>query len=384
MRIYSSAFAAAILSLLSSCGKPQPAAAPPPKPASSSGTVSIPSDSPLLTRIRVEAIQSKRVALDEVVAPGKIESNPNRISRVSMPVAGRVKRVMVGIGDSVNQEQALIAIDSPEIGAAISSYRQGQARVSQTEAALAKAEADLARAQDLFANRAVAQKEVLSAQASLALAKSDLQQVQAGLEETGRKFRLYGLSPEDRNPEILVRAPLSGKIMEIGVAAGEYRNDTSAPLLTIADLSSVYMAADVPETQIRLIHKGEAVAITLAAYPGEVIPAQVMRIADIVDAQSRTIKVRAEMKNPGGRFRPDMFGEIRHEETFREVPLVPAGAVIQSDKRSIVWREKSAGEFEAVTVTFSRQVDGRVPILSGLKAGDRIVTDGAMLLQGNR
>ena len=384
MRIYSSAFAAAILSLLSSCGKPQPAAAPPPKPASSSGTVSIPSDSPLLTRIRVEAIQSKRVALDEVVAPGKIESNPNRISRVSMPVAGRVKRVMVGIGDSVNQEQALIAIDSPEIGAAISSYRQGQARVSQTEAALAKAEADLARAQDLFANRAVAQKEVLSAQASLALAKSDLQQVQAGLEETGRKFRLYGLSPEDRNPEILVRAPLSGKIMEIGVAAGEYRNDTSAPLLTIADLSSVYMAADVPETQIRLIHKGEAVAITLAAYPGEVIPAQVMRIADIVDAQSRTIKVRAEMKNPGGRFRPDMFGEIRHEETFREVPLVPAGAVIQSDKRSIVWREKSAGEFEAVAVTFSRQVDGRVPILSGLKAGDRIVTDGAMLLQGNR
>ena len=384
MRIYSSAFAAAILSLLTSCGKPQPAEAPPPKPASSSGTVSIPSDSPLLTRIRVEAIQSKRVALDEVVAPGKIESNPNRISRVSMPVAGRVKRVMVGIGDSVNQEQALIAIDSPEIGAAISSYRQGQARVSQTEAALAKAEADLARAQDLFANRAVAQKEVLSAQASLALAKSDLQQVQAGLEETGRKFRLYGLSPEDRNPEILVRAPLSGKIMEIGVAAGEYRNDTSAPLLTIADLSSVYMAADVPETQIRLIHKGEAVAITLAAYPGEVIPAQVMRIADIVDAQSRTIKVRAEMKNPGGRFRPDMFGEIRHEETFREVPLVPAGAVIQSDKRSIVWREKSAGEFEAVTVTFSRQVDGRVPILSGLKAGDRIVTDGAMLLQGNR
>ena len=384
MRIYSSAFAAAILSLLSSCGKPHPAEAPPPKPSSSSGTVSIPSDSPLLTRIRVEAIQSKRVALDEVVAPGKIESNPNRISRVSMPVAGRVKRVMVGIGDSVNQEQALIAIDSPEIGAAISSYRQGQARVSQTEAALAKAEADLARAQDLFANRAVAQKEVLSAQASLALAKSDLQQVQAGLEETGRKFRLYGLSPEDRNPEILVRAPLSGKIMEIGVAAGEYRNDTSAPLLTIADLSSVYMAADVPETQIRLIHKGEAVAITLAAYPGEVIPAQVMRIADIVDAQSRTIKVRAEMKNPGGRFRPDMFGEIRHEETFREVPLVPAGAVIQSDKRSIVWREKSAGEFEAVAVTFSRQVDGRVPILSGLKAGDRIVTDGAMLLQGNR
>ena len=301
-----------------------------------------------------------------------------------MPVPGRIKRVLVGIGDSVEQDQPIFTIESPEISSATSSYRQAIARVGQTKVALTKAEADLSRLQELFANRAVAQKEVLNAQAVLAQAKSDVEQGQAQLEEGQRRFTILGLTAGVPNQEVVVRAPLSGKILEINVTAGEYRNDTSAPLMTIADLSILYMAADVPETQIRLITKNEAVKISLSAYAGELFLGRVTRIADTVDAATRTIKVRAELKNSFGRFRPDMFGEMRHEESFREVPVVPAGAIIQSDKNSIVWREKSAGVFEPVPVTFSKQNEGRVPVLSGLSAGDRIVTDGAMLLTGNR
>ena len=152
--------------------------------------------------------------------------------------------------------------------------------------------------------------------------------------------------------------------------------------MTIADLSSVFMAADVPESQIRLITRGETVKITLAAYPDELFSGTVTRIADIVDPETRTIKVRAALNNNKGRLRPDMFGEIRHEETFRRVAVVPSSAIVQSDKRSIIYREKSPGVYEVVTITFGKQAGDRVPVLSGIAEGDRIVIDGGMLLKG--
>ncbi len=348
------------------------------------GTIHFPADSPQLDRIRVQEVTIQRVPLEEVIAPGKIEANPNRISRVTMPVAGRVLRVMIGIGDAVTQGQPLFAIESPEVGAAISAYRQAQARLGQARAALLKAEADLSRVQDLYAGRAVAQKEVINAQAVLAQAKADVEQAQAASEEALKRLQIFNLKPGDAVQEITVRAPLPGKVLEIAVAAGEYRTDTSEPLMTIADLGNVFMAADVPESVIRLFTVGEAVSIRVAAYPQEVLQGRVVRIADIVDAATRTIRVRALLPNPTGRFRPDMFGEIQHEENIQSVPVIPAGAIIQSDKKSIAFRERSRGVFEPVTVTFGKQRDGLVPVTSGLKAGDRVVVDGAMLLRGSR
>lgn len=375
----------ASLLLLAGCGEKPEAAKPevrPPEKASQSGEVRLPVDSPQLQRIKVAVVQAARVPLDEVVAPGKIESNPNRISRLVMPVAGRVVRVMVSVGDAVVEGQSLLTIQSPEASTATSTYQQALARLGETKATLAKAEADLARVKDLFAGRAIAQKEVVSAEAALAQAKSAGEQAKATQDESVRRLEILGVKPGDTNPMIQVRAPLAGKILELSVASGEYRNDTSAPLMTIADLSSVFMAADVPESQIRLVTRGETVKITLSAYPDEVFTGTVARIADVVDPQTRTIKVRAALSNSQGRLRPEMFGEIRHEETFRRVPVIPSSAIVQSDKRSVVYREKSTGVYEPVTITFGKQDGDRVPVLTGLTEGDRIVIDGGMLLKG--
>ena len=346
-----------------------------------SGEIRLPPDSPQLKRLRVAEVHTEQVPFEEVVVPGKIEANPTRVSRIALPVAGRVKQVMVTIGDAVSQGQPVIALDSPEIGAALSAYRQAQARVTQAKAAQVKAEADLNRIKDLFDNRAVAQKEVISAETTLAQAKSDVVQAEAALEETQKKLQIFGLQSGQAIQDIKVRAPVSGKVLEISVAAGEYRNDTSAPVMTIADLSTVFMSADVPEDRIRLIRPGEQVEINLSAYPGEIFRGQVKRISDTVDPQTRTIKVRAELQNPTGRLRPEMFGEIRHKQGLRDMPVVPAGAIVQGDQRNIVYRENSPGVFEPVEVTFGRRDDDRVPILSGIKPGDRIVIDGAMLLR---
>ena len=230
----------------------------------------------------------------------------------------------------------------------------------------------------------MAQKEVLSAQAALAQARADVEQAQAAADESLRKLQIFGLQPGAFDQEVLVRAPLPGKVLEISVAAGEYRNDTSAPLMTIADLSTVFMTADVPESQIRLIHKGERVEITLGAYPGEVFQGTVARLADTVDPQTRTIKVRAEMINRQERFRPEMFGEIRHEVRSREFPVVPSAR----SSKGTSGPSYTAKSPEAFLLQFlsrsENSMRSSVPVLSGLSAGDRVVTDGAMLLRGNR
>ena len=258
------AIALFLLVAIAGCGQhPQAASEDSVETAASTdaGEVRFPPESPQLKRLRIEEVGTKQVPLEEVVAPGKIEANPTRISRIALPLAGRVKQVMVTIGDAVSQGQPVVALDSPDIGAALSAYRQARAKVTQAKASQAKAEADLNRIKDLFDNRAAAQKEVISAETALAEAKSEVAQSEAALEETQKRLQTFGVQPDQPTQEILVRAPLSGKVLEVSVAAGEYRNDTSAPVMTIADLSTVFMTSDVPEGRIRFIHPGEKVEI---------------------------------------------------------------------------------------------------------------------------
>jgi cobalt-zinc-cadmium efflux system membrane fusion protein len=338
-------------------------------------------DSPKLSRIKVANVEQAEVALNEVVAPGVIEVNPNRMAQVLMPVAGRVKQVLARLGDSVKQGQQLVSIESPEVGAAISAYRQAEAAVTQARATAGKAEADLARVSDLYAHRAIAQKEVLNAENMLSQARTEIEQKRAARDEALRRLEILGLRPGEFSQDIAARAPISGKVVEIRVVAGEYRNDTSTPLLRIADLGTVWVAADVPEALIRFVSLGERIEVELPAYPGEIFPGRVTRIADSADPQTRSIKVRAEMSNPAGRFRPEMFARIRHLQNVRTLPVVPPGAVIQGEGRAIVYLERAPGVFLEREVELGPRNGDRMPVLSGLKPGDRIVVDGAMLLR---
>jgi cobalt-zinc-cadmium efflux system membrane fusion protein len=343
-------------------------------------TITIPADSPQLTRITVAPVRTAAVPADVVDAPGKIEADPNRVSRVVLPAAGRVTRVMVHLGDAVERGAPLLTIESPDIGATLSAYRQARARLGQTRAAQTKTDADLSRARDLFENRAVAQKDVLAAESAAAQAKADVEQAESAARESQQKLEIFGIQPDAADQSITVRAPLAGKVLEITVVAGEYRTDTSAPLMTIADLSSIFMSADVPETQIRLVRERADVDVTLTAYPGETFHAKVTRIADTVDAQTRTIKMRSILANPGGRLRPEMFGQIHCASGVSDQPVVPASAVVRDEDRTQVFREEGRGRFLPVPVVLGTRVGDNIAVARGLQAGDRIVVDGAMLL----
>jgi cobalt-zinc-cadmium efflux system membrane fusion protein len=343
--------------------------------------VTIPPNSPKLERIHVGTVGTGQFPVDEIVAPGRVETNPNRVSRITMPVAGRISRVFASLGAAVKQDQPLLTVDSADAGAAIAAYRQAQAQARSTNSALNKADADLSRVKALYEHKAAALKDVLAAQNDLTQAQAGADQAGTAQEEARHRLGLLGLDPDALSPVVTVRAPISGKVLDIAVVTGEYRNDTSAAVMTIADLSTVWIAADVPESLIRLVQIGEGVAVELSAYPQETFRARVMRIADVVDPQMRTVKVQAEVANPQGRLRPDMFAKIRHSHGNRTLPSVPATAIVQAEGRSWVYVFAAPGEFQKTAVETGEESAGAVAIMAGLKSGDRVVVDGAILLQ---
>jgi len=361
-------------------GRPEAAVKPEAAPAAP-GVISIALGSPQLAQIRVEAVKMLDVPTDEVVAPGRVGINPSHSSRVLLPVPGRIASVLARLGDAVEENQPVLTLESPDADGAIGSYRQAEVAERQAQATLVKAEADFQRASDLYERRAVAQKDLIGAQNDLAQARAAVEAARTSLAQAFRRLELLGLSPNDSKPRIVVRAPISGKVLELNVAPGEYRNDTTAPLMTIANLSTLWMTSEVPETAIRLIRPGERVVISLLAYPGETFAGRVARMADALDPQTRTLKVYVEMANPEGRFRPEMFGTIRHSGALRSLPVIPRSAIVQEYGRAVVFVERAPGQFERRDVTLGSAAGSSLPVLTGVQAGDRVVVDGAILLK---
>jgi membrane fusion protein, heavy metal efflux system len=365
-----------------------PAAASTPASLRNLNIVTIPPDSQQMSQIRVEPVRLADMPSDELVAPGRVTMNPNRVSRVLPPVGGRVLQVLVKLGDHVEQGQPLLTMESPDGDAAVSADLQARSTERQTRATFQKAESDFRRAAELYEHKAVAEKDLLQAQNDLATAKSAYEIAQTVREQTARKLQLLELKPTEFHQPVLVRAPLTGQVLEVNVAPGEYRaaisfhTDTTAPLMTIADLSTVWVSSDVPEPFIPLIHIGEPVAITLVAFPDQTLAGRVARIGDVLDAQTRTLKVHVELPNPVGRFRPEMYGTIRHSGPSRPTLVLPATALIQEYGRSIVFVERGPGRFERREVRTGVRVGALVSVSDGLAPDERAVVEGAMLLKG--
>jgi cobalt-zinc-cadmium efflux system membrane fusion protein len=346
------------------------------------GTVVIAADAQMLKRIKRETVSTKELPTDEVVAAGRIEANPNRVSKVVLPVAGRVTSVLVKTGDAVKKDQPLLTIQSSDADAAMSTFLSSQAAVTQARAALIKTQADFDRTSDLFEHNAVAKKDVLANESALAQAKAGLEQAQASQVQAGRRLAVLGLKPGDFTQEVVLRSPLAGKILELSVVPGEFRNDTSVGVMTIADLSTVWVTSQVPESYIRFVQKGERVEISLVAYPGEAFEGRVSRIADTLDPQTRTVKVQAELDNHNGRFRPEMYGSIHHVESTAKITVIPFAAVLQDGSRTAVFVEQAPGRFVERDVSVGKRAGALVRVISGLHPGEIVDADGVMLLKG--
>jgi membrane fusion protein, heavy metal efflux system len=348
---------------------------------STDGTVVFAQNSPKLQQLRVQAAVVTKIP-DEITAPGAIEPDPTRYSRLALPGPGRVSKLLVRAGEQVKQGQTLALIDSPDIDTARAGYIQAEANLSVAKANVSKADSDAARAHDLFDHNAVAQKDVLTADNALAQATAAVEQAQAVLQQAKNRMVQLGISLSGELRTATLRSPVSGKVLEINIVPGEYRTDTSAPIITVADLSRLFVVADFPESAMAKLRIGFPLEISVNAYPGETFSARVSRIADVIDPKTRTVKVYAQVENKHERLRPDMFGEVRHVGSVKSAVSVPATAIIQDGETFLVYVEASPGKFQPRTIQPGTHTGSSVAITSGLQAGEQVVVDGVMLLRG--
>jgi cobalt-zinc-cadmium efflux system membrane fusion protein len=318
--------------------------------------------------IQTLTVRSSNVP-DFLVLPAHIEPDPTRVVHVYPSAGGRIVEMKVRPSDRVEKGQLLALLESNDLSRAVAEYHKARVDNEIKQKALARAE-------DLLAHNAIAQKDYQQAQ-------GDAQMAQAEMEATAQQIRVFGMDPDHASTELRVVAPRSGVVLDIGAALGEYSKslDAPQPLCTIADITSVWALGDIYEKDLTGAKIGEEAQVTLDAYPGKTWVGRVAVVSDVVDPATRTLHVRVVLPNPDGRIKPAMFGSIRVLRSTSNGILVPATAVIREAANSYVFVGKGNGHFERRAVRLGRTVDGSLEILSGMNPGDTIVSQGALLLR---
>ncbi len=330
------------------------------------GYIRITESSPLRNSLKIAEVEEQSVERPLGV-PGVVEADPTKLIKVLPPVSGRIVQLHKRLGDPVKKDDALFTLDSADMAQAYS------------DAAKAQAASGLAR------RNLERQKELSSAGIS---ARKDLEQAesdynQAVSEADRAKARLSLLGSElghGDGRQYTLRSPIAGRVIELTGAQGSFWNDTNAPIMTVADLSTIWLSASVPEKDLSFVFVGQAARITLNAYDGESFEGKVRYVGDVLDPDTRTVKVRIAINNASGRFRPGMFAKVIFSGRSHKAAVVPAMALVQSGFNTRVFVEISPWRFEPRIVKTGAELGDRVEIVSGLKAGERIVVKDGVLL----
>ncbi len=328
--------------------------------------IEVPAGSPVRERLAVEPVRVAAVRRT-LEAPAQVEADPARMARIAPPLPGRVVQLFVHFGDTVAPGQALLTLDSADLVAAQTDYLRARS-------ALAQAERTLARQRDLAEHGIGALREVETATTDRDLGRSEL-------ERATLRLRLLGVEPAAIGRPLTVRSPIAGRVVEFGVAPGEYRNDPAQPMMTVADLSTVWVTADVQEKDIRRVRVGEETCSIFAAWPGECFGGPVLFVGDLLDPTTRTIKVRVALPNADRRLRPGMFAAMTFTETAAPEVVVPTTAIVLLGDASYVFVETAPWVFARRRVTPAAQLGTNTAITDGLREGERVVTRNAVLLQ---
>ncbi len=328
--------------------------------------VLIPDGSPLRGQLTVASVGQKEIERN-LTLPAVVEADPSRLVKILPPLAGRITQLKVQLGQRVEQNQALAVLDSPDLQTAYADY--GRDKVQ-----LANSQRNRDRLRSIGAG-GIPQKDIQQAEADFLTAEAEFQRAEA-------RLRQIGVDPEatDTSRMVTILAPISGSVIDLTVAAGAYWNDATAPLMTLADLSSIWVTANVPEKDTPRIAQGQAVDVVLAAYPGETFKGQVLFVSDVLDAETRRTKVRIAFKNPGTRLKPGMFANATFFAPKQVVAVVPASALVLKDDASQVFVEVTPWTFEARPVEIGFQQDNQAIIRGGVTAGDRVIVKGGVLL----
>lgn len=365
------AIAIAVVAILYATWRYRERVEPVPAPAQAvskeSGVIKYAPGAPQLAALRVAVVEELPIPLAEPLN-GRVTYDENYTARVSSPVAGRITALKLLPGDTVKQGDALLTIDSPDLGSAISDLRKAEADESRKLAAMS-------RAQSLLDGGVVARKDYESAEADFRQAKAEADRARL------RVKNLHIEAPRD-GQSFALRSPIAGVVTERQANPGmEVRPDLAAPLFVVSNLAHLWVLIDLPERHLRKVEAGHPVAIEVDAYPGERFAGVIAKVGEVVDAASRRVQVRCDIANPAKKLKPEMYARVTLlvDERKRAIRLNNTSLVTEGVS-SFVFVEKASGTFEKRRVALDVQDRDFSYVASGLQRGERVVVSGALLL----
>jgi cobalt-zinc-cadmium efflux system membrane fusion protein len=347
---------------------PAPVAIEKPQPLIRAGDqIKVPERSVVRSRLAIAPVAERDIRRD-LVLPAAVEADPARLIKVLPPVAGQVVGLKVQLGERVTKGQPLVVIDSPDLGQAYSDYDRAKSGMVLTQK-------NLDRQRGLAKIGGAAERELQQAENDFSNAEAELRRSEARLKQIG-----VDADTKAKSRTVTVSAPMAGSIIELDVGPGAYWNDATASLMTIADLRSIWVTANVPESDTAFVAKGQAVDVTFPAYPDTTLHGEVLFVSDVLDPDTRRTKVRIAFDNPDTRLRPGMFANVTFHAPARRAAVVPSSALVIKDELNQVYVETAPWTFEARTVDIGFQQGDEVVLKGGVAAGERVVVKGGVLL----
>ena len=330
-----------------------------------------------LASVKVEPA-AEREFPTEKQAVGSIGFNEESAVQVFTPYPGRIIALFAKVGDAVTKGQTLFTIASPDL-------LQAESTLISAAGVLDFTTRNLARLKELYATRAVSQKE-------LEQAVSDHQTAEGALRAARDSVRLFGkteaeidriISQRMADPTLVVPSPITGQVTARNGAPGLYVQPGNAPApYTVADIETMWMLANVAEIDSPAFQIGQEVKVKVAAFPNREFDGRITTIGAMVDPATRRVLVRSEVKNPQRELRSGMFANfvIRTGDPVRSIAVPLNGVVREGDGTMTVWVTADRRRFTRRPVRIGLQYEGYRQILEGLQAGELVATEGALFL----
>jgi cobalt-zinc-cadmium efflux system membrane fusion protein len=359
----------AVVLTLGACGK-APQAEPVAEPRADGDSVIFPAGASGIKNIQSQVIKMQPVPPAQL--NGRVTWNEDKTVRTYTPFAGRVERILAQPGQSVVKGQPLAVIASPDFG-------QAQTDARRAESDYALTEKNLARLRELEQSGVAARKDVQAADADQARAASEL-------ERARRRVALYGGAGRGIDQTYTLTSPIAGVIVEKNINPGqELRPDQAVsnapPLFVITDPAALWVQLDAAEKDLPLFKRGKTVIIRTPAYAEESFAAKIETVADFLDPTTRTIKVRAALDNTGHKLKSEMFVTAGVDFDGATELLVPSRSMYFQNEKNYVFIDEGNGKFTRRAVKSGDVRDNRTEILEGLHEGEKVVTDGSLMLQ---
>jgi cobalt-zinc-cadmium efflux system membrane fusion protein len=311
-------------------------------------------------------------------AVGNIDFNQNMLVQVFTPNPGRIIATYTNVGDRVQKGQLLFTVDSPDLV-------QATSNLIQASGVLALQNANLKRLTETLRGGGGAQKDVDQA-------KSDQQTAEGSLRAARDAARIFGKTEDEMDQIIrerkadsvlIVRSPITGQVTQRTAAPGLFVQPGNAPApFTVADTSTMWMLANVVESDAPLFRVGQPIQVRVAAYPNRAFDGAITVLGAQIDPATRRLWVRSEIKDPDSLLRAGMFANFTISISAPiQAPAVPNSAVVREGDGSMsVWVTTDRKRFEKRAVKIGLQQDGMTQILEGLEPGELVVTEGAVFV----